>query len=66
MLLRALMFFVPTFGCAALGWYFANDPFMGAVVGGFAGAILGVALNAFPNLDQRDDDDRTDLPLIDP
>jgi hypothetical protein len=66
MLVRALAFFVPTFGAAAAGWYFAVDPFMGAVVGGFAGAILGVALNAFPNLNQSDDDERTDLPLIDP
>lgn len=66
MVLRALLFFVPTLGIAALGWYYANDPFMGGVVGGFAGAILGVALISFPNFDQRDDDDRTDLPLIDP
>lgn len=66
MILRALMFFVPTLGLAALGWWYANDPFMGGVVGGFAGAILGLALNAFPNLNQRDDEERTDLPLIDP
>jgi hypothetical protein len=66
MLLRALAFFVPTIAGAAAGWYYAVEPFMGAVVGGFAGAILGVALNAFPNLNQRDDDERTDLPIIDP
>jgi hypothetical protein len=66
MLLRALMFFVPTLGLAILGWYFANDPFMGGVVGGFVGAILGVAFNALSEVRPRDEDDRTDLPLIDP
>ena len=66
MLLRALAFFVPTLGLAALGWSYANEPFMGGVVGGIAGMVLGLALNAFPNLNQRDDDDKTDLPIIDP
>jgi hypothetical protein len=66
MIVRALVFFVPTFALAALGYAYANDAFMGGVVGGFAGAILGLALNAFPNLNQNDQDERTDLPLIDP
>jgi hypothetical protein len=66
MLVRALVFFVPTFSLAVLGYAYATEPFMGGVVGGFAGAILGIALNAFPNLNQNDDEEKTDLPLIDP
>jgi hypothetical protein len=66
MIFRALVFLVPTVAAAAAGYYYAVDPTMGAIVGGFAGAILGIALNAFPNLDQKNDDEQTDLPLIDP
>lgn len=66
MMLKTLLFFVPTLGGAAAGWYFAINPFMGGVVGGFGGAILGLLLVAFPGLFQNDDDDKTDLPLIDP
>jgi hypothetical protein len=66
MIIRALVFLVPTVAAAAAGYYFAIDPMMGALVGGFAGAILGIALNAFPNLDQKNEEEDTGLPLIDP
>jgi hypothetical protein len=66
MLVRALVFLVPTAAAAAAGYYFAVDPTMGAIVGAFAGAIIGIALNAFPNLDQKNEEEDTGLPLIDP
>lgn len=66
MWIRALVLVLPTAAAAAAGYVYAHEPMMGAIIGGFAGLILGVALNAFPNLNQRDEEESTDLPLIDP
>lgn len=66
MWIRALVLLTPTALGAAAGYVYAHDAMMGTIVGGSAGLILGIALNAFPNLNQDDDDDKTDLPQIDP
>jgi hypothetical protein len=65
-MLRLLLLVVPTIAGAAALWYVATDPMMGALIGGVAGFVVGIALNAFPNLDQDESDEKTDLPLIDP
>lgn len=63
-MLRLLLLLIPTAICAAGMGYIANDHMAGALIGGVSGFIIGVALNAFPNLNSGDDD-RTDHPMLD-
>lgn len=64
-MLRLALLLIPTvIGAAGMG-YVANDHMSGALIGGVSGFIIGVALNAFPNLNNTVEEDRTDLPTLD-
>ncbi|HAJ46981.1 MAG TPA: hypothetical protein DCL54_10415 [Alphaproteobacteria bacterium] len=63
---RLFLLLAPTIGGAVALWFLAKDPWMGAFIGGIAGFIVGIALNAFPNLDQGTEEERTDIPMYDP
>jgi hypothetical protein len=66
MMFRLILLLAPTLLGAGALWFLATDPMTGAMIGAVAGFVVGVALNAFPNLDQSASQEDTDLPLIDP
>jgi hypothetical protein len=63
---RLFLLLAPTIAGAVGLWFIAADQTTGALIGGVAGFVVGIALNAFPNFDDGNDEEKTDLPVIDP